>query len=64
MDTLEIFGLEYTNVTGFKATDDNGNILTYIRPNGTLTITNVGTVDVSSYASVTVSIPSASGVSF
>ena len=32
MDTLEIFGTEYTNVAGFKATDNNGNIKTYTRP--------------------------------
>lgn len=64
MDTLEIFGLEYTNVTGFKATDDNGNIITYIRPSGSITITDNGTSDVTAYASVTVSIPTATGVSF
>ncbi len=28
-DTLEIFGDEFTNVTGIKATDDNNNILTF-----------------------------------
>ena len=28
-DTLEIFGEEYTGVTGIKATDDNNNILTF-----------------------------------
>ena len=38
MDTLEVFGVEYTNVTGIKATDDNGDIKTYIRPQGTKTI--------------------------
>ncbi len=31
-DTLEVFGTEYTNVTGIKATDNNGNVLAYIRP--------------------------------
>jgi hypothetical protein len=31
-DTLEIFGTEYTGVTGIKATDDNGDVLAYIRP--------------------------------
>lgn len=31
MDTLEIFGKEYTNVAGFKATNDLDAILTYIR---------------------------------
>ena len=33
-DTLEIFGVEYTNVTGIIATDDNGNELTYTRGGG------------------------------
>lgn len=31
MDTLQIFGDEFTNVTGIKATDNNGDILTYVR---------------------------------
>jgi hypothetical protein len=28
-DTLEVFGVEYTGVTGIKATDDNGNVLRF-----------------------------------
>lgn len=64
-DTLEIFGIEYTNVAGIKATDDNGNTLTYIRPSGTLTLTDNQTgTDCSGYAAVTVAVPSASGVTF
>lgn len=64
-DTLEIYGIEYNNVAGIKATDSNGNILTYIRPSGSLTLTdNQNNVDVSAYVSVTVAVPSASGVSF
>ena len=56
-DILEIFGTEYTGVTGIKATDDNGNIKTYIRPQGTISITSNGTgIDVSSYASADVSV--------
>ena len=31
VDILEIFGIEYTNVAGIIATDDNGNDLTYTR---------------------------------
>lgn len=59
MDTLEIFGVEYTNVTGIKATDDNDQIKTYIRPQGTKSISANGTgIDVTSYASVDVSVPS------
>ena len=50
-DTLEIFGTEYTGVTGIIATDDNGNELTYTRGGSektyTATITKTGS---SSYA--------------
>lgn len=59
MDTLEIFGTEYTGVTGIKATDDNGTIKTYIRPQGTKSISANGTgIDVTAYASVDVAVPS------
>lgn len=59
MDTLEIFGVEYTNVTGIKATDDNDQIKTYIRPQGTKSISANGTgIDVTNYASVDVAVPS------
>lgn len=59
LDTLEIFGDEYTNVKGFKATDDNGTTLAYIRPQGTKTITTNGTgIDVSEYANVDVNVSS------
>ena len=57
-DTLEIFGVEYTNVAGIKATDDNDQIKTYIRPQGTKSITSNGTgIDVSAYATADVSVP-------
>lgn len=56
-DTLEIFGVEYTGVTGLVATDDNDTDLTYIRPQGTKSITQNGTgIDVTEYASVDVSV--------
>ena len=56
-DTLEIFGTEYTGVAGFKATDDNSQTKTYIRPQGTKSITENGTgIDVSEYAAVDVSV--------
>lgn len=58
-DTLEVFGVEYTNVAGFKATDDNGNIKTYVRPQGTLEISANGQgIDVAAYAAVDVAVPS------
>jgi len=53
-DTLECFGVEYTGVTGFKATDDNDNTLTYIRPQGTINISQSGNTDVTNYASASV----------
>ena len=60
-DTLEIFGQEWTNVTGFKATDDNDQTKTYIRPQGTKSISANGTgIDVAGYASVDVAVPSSS----
>lgn len=60
-DTLEVFGREYTNVAGFKATDDNDQIKTYIRPQGTISISQNGQgIDVSQYASADVAVPSSS----
>lgn len=35
-DTLKIFGREFTNVAGFKATDNGGNVLTYRREEDTI----------------------------
>ena len=57
-DTLEVFGTEFTGVTGIKAYDDNSQLKTYIRPQGTKSISANGTgIDVTSYASVDVSVP-------
>lgn len=57
-DTLEIFGQEWTGVTGFKATDDNDTIKTFIRPQGTIIISQNGQgIDVSQYASADVAVP-------
>ena len=57
-DTLECFGVEYTGVTGFKATDDNDNVLTYIRPQGNKAITANGTdIDVAAFATASVAVP-------
>lgn len=56
-DTLEIFGTEYTGVTGIIATDNNDTDLTYIRPQGTKSIFANGTgIDVAEYASVDVNV--------
>lgn len=56
-DTLNIFGTEYTGVTGIIATTPNETDLTYIRPQGTKSITSNGTgIDVSAYATADVSV--------
>lgn len=57
-DTLEVFGKEYTNVAGFKATDNNNTIKTYIRPQGTISINQNGTHNVANYATASVSVSS------
>ena len=57
LDTLEIFGTEYSGVTGVKATDSNNQTKTYIRPQGTKSISANGTgIDVVNYASVDVNV--------
>ena len=56
-DTLEVFGTEFTGVTGIKAYDDNSQLKTYIRPQGTKSITaNGSSIDVTEYAAVDVSV--------
>lgn len=55
-DTLEVFGVEYTNVAGFKAKDDNGQTKIYVRPQGSLSITSNNTYDVTGYASAIVNV--------
>jgi len=60
-DTLEVFGTEFTNVTGIKAYDENSTLKTYIRPQGTKSIITNGTgIDVTEYAAVDVAVPSGS----
>lgn len=59
VDTLVVFGNEYDNVAGIKAYDDNGQLKTYIRPQGTKSISANGTgIDVTAYAAVDVAVPS------
>ena len=61
-DTLQIFGTQYTGVPGIKATDSNSQIKTYIRPQGTKSITSNGTsIDVTQYAAVDVAVPTSGG---
>lgn len=58
-DTLKIFGDEFTNFAGIKATDDNDQTKVYIRPQGTKSITENGTgIDVTGFASVNVAVQS------
>lgn len=61
-DILEIFGVEYANVAGIKATDNNDQIKTYIRPQGSASITTNGTHNVANYESAIVNVPSGGGV--
>ena len=57
-DSLTVFGTDYTGVTGIKATGTGNGTLTYIRPQGAKSISANGTgIDVTSYASVDVSVP-------
>lgn len=57
-DSLTVFGTDFTGVTGIKATGTGNGTLTYIRPQGTKSISANGTgIDVAAYASVDVSVP-------
>ena len=60
-DSLTIFGTDYTGVTGIKATGTGNGTLTYIRPQGTKSISANGTgIDVTEYAAVDVAVPAPS----
>lgn len=60
-DTLVIGGTTFTGVTGVKASDENSNTLTYIRPTGTKNITaNGNNIDVTEFAAVNVAVPAPS----
>ena len=60
-DNLTVFGTDYTGVTGIKATGTGNGTLTYIRPQGNLSITSNtasgSSLDVSEYATATVAVP-------
>lgn len=64
LDTLEVFGHEYLDVAGFKATDDNNQTKTFIRPQGTKTISENGAVDVTEYESVVVNVSGGGGSNY
>ena len=56
-DSLTVFGTNFTGVTGIKATGTGNGTLTYVRPQGTKSITANGTgIDVTQYATVDVSV--------
>jgi hypothetical protein len=55
-DSLNIFGTEYNNVAGIISTSTEDVDLTYIRPQGTKSITSNGTTDVTEYATVNVNV--------
>lgn len=61
-DTIKFFGKEYTNTVGVKFPNGQGDLLTFIRPQGTKLITENGTgIDVASYAAVDVNVSGGSG---
>ena len=56
-DSLTVFGTDFTGVTGIKAKGTGNGTLTYIRPQGTKSISTNGTgIDVTEYAAVDVSV--------
>lgn len=58
-DTLIIFGTEYSGINGIKATGGNNQTKTFIRPQGTKSITDNGSnIDVANYATLNVSVTS------
>lgn len=61
-DTLDVFGVRYTDVVGIKATDNTSTVQRYVRPEGTLSITANNVYDVASYASVSVNVEGGSTI--
>lgn len=56
-DSLTVFGVDYTGVTGIKAKGTGNGTLAYIRPQGTKSISANGTgIDVAAYSTVDVAV--------
>lgn len=58
MKDVSIFGNTFKNVKGFKLPDPQGQEVKFVQTDGTLTVTEAGTYDVSGYESVVVDIES------
>lgn len=57
-DSLTVFGTDFTGVTGIKAKGTGNGTLTYLRPQGTKSISANGTgIDVTEFAAVDVAVP-------
>lgn len=56
-ENLVIGGVIYPNVAGIKATNSNSETETYVKPSGSLSVTENDTYDVTQYASAVVNIP-------
>lgn len=63
-DNLRIFDIDYMNVTGVKFYDTSSNLLTFVRPQGTKSITSNGVTDVAAYESVNVNVQGPSFVTY
>lgn len=64
-DSLTVFGVDYTGVTGIKAKGTGNGMLTYIRPTGTKSISENGTgIDVAAYSLVDVAVSGGGGDSY
>lgn len=59
-DDLIINEETFSDVSGFKAIDENDDVLTYIRPSGSQTLTTNNTYDVTDLASVIVNVAGSS----
>ena len=61
-DNLNVYGIPYTGVQGIKVYDSSNTVQTFIKPAGTLSITeNVTGIDVSAYATADVAVAGGGG---